>query len=113
MDSKGVVSKDRGDELPGHKLVVARETSDIKTKDLTEVVKAVKPHALIGLTGRGPAFSRVLKILLFQVIKSNQRFLLLQFFRWIFYRARQIAWNLSCLYLSSSQMDQTFVLSIF
>ena len=59
MDSKGLVSKDRGDELPEHKLVVARETSDIKSTDLHEVVKAVKPHALIGLTGRGPAFSKV------------------------------------------------------
>ena len=62
MDSKGIVSKDRGDELPGHKLIVARETNDIKTKDLHEVVKAVKPHALIGLTGRGPAFSKVLTL---------------------------------------------------
>ena len=61
MDSKGVVYKQRGDELPPHKKVVARENGpDIPhTKDLKEVVAHVKPHALIGLTGRGPAFTEV------------------------------------------------------
>ena len=61
MDSKGVVYKQRGDELPHHKQQVAREDGpDIPhTKDLKEVVAHVKPHALIGLTGRGPAFTEV------------------------------------------------------
>ena len=61
MDSKGVVYKQRGDELPHHKQQVAREDGpDIPhTKELKDVVAHVKPHALIGLTGRGPAFTEV------------------------------------------------------
>ena len=61
MDSKGVVYNERGDELPKHKKVVARtDGPDVPhTKDLKEVVAHVKPHALVGLTGRGPAFTEV------------------------------------------------------
>lgn len=61
MDSKGVIYKERGDELPKHKQTVARtDGEDVPHgKDLEKVVAHIKPHALIGLTGRGPAFSEV------------------------------------------------------
>ena len=61
MDSKGVIYNERGDELPKHKKTVARsDGQDVPhSKDLKEVVAHIKPHALIGLTGRGPAFTEV------------------------------------------------------
>jgi malate dehydrogenase (oxaloacetate-decarboxylating)(NADP+) len=61
MDSQGVIYKERGDKLPHHKLIVARDDIDEAppSKDLATVVGHIKPHALIGLTGRGPAFTEV------------------------------------------------------
>jgi malic enzyme len=59
LDSKGVIYKERGDELPHHKKIVARDDIDQAppSNDLDVVVGHIKPHALIGLTGRGPAFT--------------------------------------------------------
>jgi len=61
LDSKGVIYKERGDELPHHKKIVARDDIDQAppSNDLDVVVGHIKPHALIGLTGRGPAFTEV------------------------------------------------------
>lgn len=62
MDSKGIITSTRGDKLPGHKSKVSREDDTPVLKDLVEAVRKVKPHALIGLTGRGPAFNKVLSL---------------------------------------------------
>ncbi|KAK9812749.1 hypothetical protein WJX72_002964 [[Myrmecia] bisecta] len=58
VDSKGLVTTSRGDELPEHKQVVARRDDVPNIKDLKEIIAHVKPHALIGLTGAGPSFDK-------------------------------------------------------
>lgn len=50
-DSKGLVTKDRGDKLPAHKVHFAREDNDGKQcKTLIEAVEYIKPTAIIGLS---------------------------------------------------------------
>lgn len=58
-DSKGLVTTSRGDELPAHKQVMARRDDTPNMKDLTEIVRHVKPHAVVGLTGGGEAWGQV------------------------------------------------------
>ncbi|KAE8268892.1 hypothetical protein A4X09_0g3446 [Tilletia walkeri] len=51
VDSKGLVTKDRGDKLPAHKVYFAREDNEGKQfKALLDVVDYVKPTAMIGLS---------------------------------------------------------------
>ncbi|KAK0550374.1 hypothetical protein OC845_002694 [Tilletia horrida] len=51
VDSKGLVTKDRGDKLPAHKVYFARDDNEGKQyKALLDVVEYVKPTALIGLS---------------------------------------------------------------
>ncbi|BDA50170.1 NADP-dependent malic enzyme [Coccomyxa sp. Obi] len=57
VDSKGLITKKRGDKLPSHKLEMARE-DDPPLKDLKDIIAHVKPHALIGLSGAGPSFKK-------------------------------------------------------
>lgn len=59
VDSKGLVTTSRGDELPAHKKIYARTDGTPDMKDLTEIVKYAKPHAVIGLTGGGEAWGKV------------------------------------------------------
>ena len=60
VDSKGLVTTSRGDELPEHKKLMARSDKETPNmKDLSKIVAHVKPHALIGLTGGGPAWGQV------------------------------------------------------
>ncbi|PWN38269.1 uncharacterized protein FA14DRAFT_163740 [Meira miltonrushii] len=50
-DSKGLVTKDRGDKLPEHKIHFAREDNEGKQcKSLIEAVDYIKPTAIIGLS---------------------------------------------------------------
>uniref|UniRef100_A0A0A9XGX1 NADP-dependent malic enzyme n=1 Tax=Lygus hesperus TaxID=30085 RepID=A0A0A9XGX1_LYGHE len=69
VDTKGLVTDSRGDKLPKHKVLLARhdipkEHND-KLKELLDVVKYVKPTALIGLGGVGPVFTEeIVKIVL-------------------------------------------------
>jgi malic enzyme len=58
MDSKGLITTHRGDKLPHHKQLMAREDTP-NLKELKDVIAYVKPHALIGLTGAGPSFKKV------------------------------------------------------
>lgn len=51
VDSKGLVASNRGDKLEHHKLPYARHDVDKVLPTLLEVVKHVKPTALIGLAG--------------------------------------------------------------
>ncbi|SAM62714.1 related to NADP-dependent malic enzyme [Ustilago bromivora] len=50
-DSKGLVTKDRGDKLPEHKVFFARDdNSGRQIKDLAEIIDYVKPTAILGLS---------------------------------------------------------------
>lgn len=60
IDSKGLVTTHRGDELPAHKKIFAAGDDIPDMKDLTEIVKYMKPHAVVGLTGGGEAWDKVL-----------------------------------------------------
>jgi len=58
VDSKGLVTSDRGDKLADHKVYFAREDNDGKQyKSLEEVVDYVKPTILMGLSTIGGAFT--------------------------------------------------------
>ena len=59
MDSKGLITTKRGDKLPQHKQLMAHGDDVPVLKELKDVIAHVKPHALIGLTGAGPAFKKV------------------------------------------------------
>jgi hypothetical protein len=59
MDSKGLITTKRGDKLPQHKQLMAHGDDVPVLKDLKDVIARVKPHALIGLTGGGPAWHKV------------------------------------------------------
>ncbi|CAO1622504.1 unnamed protein product [Sympodiomycopsis kandeliae] len=51
VDSKGLVTNDRGDKLPEHKIYFSRDDNQGKQyKDLLQVIDYVKPTALIGLS---------------------------------------------------------------
>jgi malate dehydrogenase (oxaloacetate-decarboxylating)(NADP+) len=56
VDSKGLVTRGRGDVLAEHKLPYAHEHPFVAT--LGEAVKAVKPTVLIGVSGTAGAFTR-------------------------------------------------------
>ena len=57
VDSKGLVTFDRGDKLPQHKTLFARRDNEGKQyKSLKEVIEYVRPTALIGLSSQGGAF---------------------------------------------------------
>jgi len=58
VDSKGLITNTRGDELPRHKQPLARTDGAPDMKDLREILAYVKPHALFGLSGAGPSFFR-------------------------------------------------------
>jgi malate dehydrogenase (oxaloacetate-decarboxylating)(NADP+) len=57
VDSKGLVTDNRGDKLASHKLPFSRKDFQTQHQDLLEVVKVVQPTVLIGLSGQGGAFT--------------------------------------------------------
>ncbi|CAG8452598.1 6779_t:CDS:2 [Paraglomus occultum] len=58
VDSRGLVTKDRGDKLAKHKIYFARDDNEGKQyKSLMDVINYVKPTALIGLSSQGGVFS--------------------------------------------------------
>ncbi|KNC99727.1 uncharacterized protein SPPG_05108 [Spizellomyces punctatus DAOM BR117] len=58
VDSKGLVTFDRGDKLPQHKTLFARSDNGGKQfKTLADVINYVQPTALIGLASQGGAFT--------------------------------------------------------
>lgn len=56
FDSKGLVTRDRGDVLAHHKQPFAHAAPG--ATDLIEAVRMLRPTALIGVAGAGPAFTR-------------------------------------------------------
>lgn len=58
IDSKGLVTATRGDTLPAHKQGLARTDGTPDMAGLVDIISAVRPHALIGLSGVGGAFTR-------------------------------------------------------
>ncbi|KAL1915676.1 uncharacterized protein VTP21DRAFT_6435 [Calcarisporiella thermophila] len=58
VDSKGLVTFDRGDKLAAHKTYFARDDNEGKQyKSLMDVIEYVKPTALIGLSAVGGVFT--------------------------------------------------------
>lgn len=58
VDSKGLVTDDRGDKLAEHKLYFSRDDNESKQyKSLEEVVEFVKPTILMGLSTVGGSFT--------------------------------------------------------
>lgn len=57
VDTKGLVTSNRGDKLQSYKLPYARSDFSQQYSSLLDVVKAVKPTGLIGLSGTPRAFS--------------------------------------------------------
>ncbi|CAB5203715.1 unnamed protein product [Rhizophagus irregularis] len=58
VDTKGLVTLDRGDNLAKHKVYFARDDNDgNQFKTLEEVIEYVKPTALIGLSSTGGVFN--------------------------------------------------------
>lgn len=58
VDSKGLITNDRGDELADHKVYFSRDDNEGKQyKTLEEVVEYVKPTILMGLSTIGGAFT--------------------------------------------------------
>jgi len=55
VDSKGLLVKDRGDEMPKHKIPFAHESAPCVS--LAEAVERLRPTALIGVAGIGRAFT--------------------------------------------------------
>jgi malic enzyme len=71
VDSRGLVTSTRGDKLEAHKVDFARKDIPVdgQIKSLIDVIKAVKPTALIGLSGQGGAFTQDI---LLEHFKHNQ-----------------------------------------
>ncbi|KAF9358498.1 hypothetical protein BGX34_008913 [Mortierella sp. NVP85] len=71
VDSKGLVTQDRGDRLAEHKRYFSRTDNDGKQyPDITSVIDYVKPTALFGLSSQSGAFdANVLK----SMAKLNKR----------------------------------------
>ncbi|KAI8147732.1 hypothetical protein BJV82DRAFT_698103 [Fennellomyces sp. T-0311] len=58
VDSKGLVTLDRGDKLPQHKVYFARnDNKGQQYKDLLSILNYVRPTALIGLSSTSGAFN--------------------------------------------------------
>lgn len=55
VDSKGLLVKNRGDEMPKHKLPFAHEAAPCAS--FAEAVERIRPTALIGVAGTGRAFT--------------------------------------------------------
>lgn len=55
VDSKGLLVKNRGDRLPGHKIPFAHEAEHVTS--LAEAVEKIRPTALIGVSGVGRSFT--------------------------------------------------------
>ncbi|KAI9319160.1 malic enzyme [Dichotomocladium elegans] len=59
VDSKGLITQDRGDKLAQHKVYFARSDNEGKQfKDLCDVIEYVRPTALIGLSAQYQAFTQ-------------------------------------------------------
>src|SRR5688572_20699619 len=71
VDSKGLITKDRGDKLTKHKDFFGRKDNQGKQyQKLSEIIKHVKPTILIGLSGKKGIFTaKILQLM----AKYNQK----------------------------------------
>ncbi|CAG8552773.1 14949_t:CDS:2 [Dentiscutata erythropus] len=61
VDTKGLVTHDRGDKLANHKVYFARKDNEgCQYKSLMDVIEYVKPTALIGLSSTGGVFDETI-----------------------------------------------------
>jgi malic enzyme len=58
VDSKGLVTTNRGDILEKHKIPYARNDVIHQLTNLVDIIKFVKPHGIIGLSGISKAFTK-------------------------------------------------------
>lgn len=74
VDSKGLVTTSRGDALPAHKQLFARDPNEPSfpgnIRDLKEIISAIKPHALVGLSAAGPSWTKQVVIELCQHVEK-------------------------------------------
>ena len=58
VDTQGLITTSRGDDLPPHKRRFARRPEDgvLDARNLVDVIAGVKPHALVGLSAAGPSW---------------------------------------------------------
>lgn len=56
VDTKGLVTEDRGDKLAAHKVFFARKAGGPQFKSLIDVIRSIKPTALIGLAATANLF---------------------------------------------------------
>src|SRR5207247_1816266 len=56
VDTKGLVTNNRGDKLADHKVYFSRDDNDAQYKTLTDVIEYVKPTILMGLSTIGGVF---------------------------------------------------------
>jgi malate dehydrogenase (oxaloacetate-decarboxylating)(NADP+) len=57
IDTKGLVTNNRGDKLQAHKIPWARTDQTEQVKDFFDIVKKFKPTAIIGLSGTPNVFT--------------------------------------------------------
>eukprot|EP01004_Peranema_trichophorum_P003079 NODE_2090_length_1692_cov_46.021670_g1786_i0.p1 GENE.NODE_2090_length_1692_cov_46.021670_g1786_i0~~NODE_2090_length_1692_cov_46.021670_g1786_i0.p1 ORF type:complete len:431 (-),score=63.39 NODE_2090_length_1692_cov_46.021670_g1786_i0:222-1514(-) len=57
VDTKGLVTANRGDKLADHKIPYARHDVEVQLGTLLDIVKTYKPTALIGLAGQPAVFT--------------------------------------------------------
>src|SRR3954465_11552460 len=71
MDSKGLITKNRGDKLVKHKDFFARnDNGNEQCQKLSEIINYVKPTILIGLSGKKGIFTpKILQLM----AKYNQK----------------------------------------
>eukprot|EP01094_Clydonella_sp_ATCC50884_P007315 TRINITY_DN1649_c0_g1_i1.p1 TRINITY_DN1649_c0_g1~~TRINITY_DN1649_c0_g1_i1.p1 ORF type:complete len:584 (+),score=195.60 TRINITY_DN1649_c0_g1_i1:66-1754(+) len=58
VDSRGLVTNNRGDTLAAHKVRFARKDVEEQQTQLIDVINYVKPNVMIGLSGQGGSFKQ-------------------------------------------------------
>ncbi|KAH9467170.1 hypothetical protein Pst134EB_002194 [Puccinia striiformis f. sp. tritici] len=67
VDTKGLVTADRGDKLAAHKTFFARQAGGPQIKSLIDVIQHVKPTALIGLAATANLFDEAVVKLMAEI----------------------------------------------
>ena len=74
IDSRGLVTSNRGDTLASHKVPFARDDVETQITDLVDIIKEIKPTALVGLSGfQGGVFSLVQFVSLLCLFQQDEK----------------------------------------